>query len=235
MGEREEVVAAGADLTRRCQIDRAPRDLPGMTHRSRPHRRVAAPVSAILVAISLTLTLASCGGPSPEEQARAKAAAQAARERQEAEIERLAQQAASTREGACRDGLGKLLTSAGELNSRLKVGLNYSEYFEQVADLRVAYDSSNFDDLELPCIQGVGVRLERALNEFAGAARSWQRCMDDYACDDDANTSRLQTRWGTADQQIEAAKDALDELGNPDDEMREQAKATLAKGRTTPE
>lgn len=206
-----------------------------MTHPSRPNRRAAALIGAALLAAALTPTLASCGGPSPEEQARAKAADEAARERKDAEIERLAEQAASTREEACQDGLGELLTRAGELNSRLKVGLNYSEYFDQVADLRVAYDSSNFDDLELPCIQGVGVRLERALNEFAGAARSWQRCMDEYACDDDANTRRLQTRWSTADQQIEAAKDALDELGDPDDELRQQAKATLAKGGTTPE
>lgn len=205
-----------------------------MNHLSRPNRRAAALMGAALLATALSPTLASCGGPSPEDQARAKADAQAARERREAEIERLAEQAASTREEACRDGLGKLLTRAGELNSRLKVGLNYSEYFDQVADLRVAYDSSNFDDLELECIQGTGLRLERALNEFAGAARSWQRCMDDYACDDDANTRRLQTRWATADQQIETAKDALDELGEPDDEMREQAKATLAKGGTTP-
>lgn len=203
-----------------------------MTHRLHPARRAAALTGAALVAT--TFALSACGGPSPEEQAQAKAAAEAARERKEAEIERLAEQAASTREEACRDGLGKLLTSAGELNSRLKIGLNYSEYFDQVADLRVAYDSSNFDDVELPCIQGVGMRLERALNEFAGAARSWQRCVDDYACDDDDNTRRLQTRWSTADQQIEAANDALDELGNPDDELREQAKTTLAKSATTP-
>ncbi len=79
------------------------------------------------------------------------------------------------------------------------------------------------------------MRLERALNEFAGAARSWDRCVDDYACDNDDNTRRLQARWATAGQQIQAAKDALDELGDPDDDLREQAKATLAKGRTTPE
>lgn len=206
-----------------------------MTHPSRRVSRAARLIAAALVSASLAPALASCGGPSPEEQARAKAAAQAARERQEAEIERLAQQAASTREEACRDGLGKLLTSAGELNSRLTIGLDYSEYFDQVADLRVAYDSSSFDDLELRCIQGVGVRLERALNEFAGAARSWDRCVDDYACDNDDNTRRLQARWATAGQQIQAAKDALDELGDPDDDLREQAKATLAKSRTTPE
>ncbi len=67
-------------------------------------------------------------------------------------------------------------------------------------------------------LPGVGVRLERALNEFAGAARSWDRCVDDYACDNDDNTRRLQARWATAGQQIQAAKDALDELGDPDDD-----------------
>lgn len=254
MGERQEVAGTQEDLTgqreprdftltvpvlaarRPRQSDLSDRTrarrLFGMTHPSRPARRAATLIGATLVAT--TLALSGCGSPSPEEQARAKAAAEAARERKEAEIERLAKEAARTREDACRSGLGKLLTSASELNSRLKVGLNYSEYFDQVADLRVAYDSSNFDDLELPCMTGVGVRLERALNEFAGAARSWQRCMDDYGCDNDANTSRLQTRWRTADQQIEAAKDALDKLGEPDDELRDQAKATLAKSGTTP-
>lgn len=212
----------------------------------RPMNRRALWTVSLLVG-TVSIGLAGCGGPSEEELARAKKVATERKEKAaEARLERIddvAEGLAADRKEACEASAEDLVDAASELQSRLNVGLNYSDYVDKVADVRVAYDRIDFDEAEagdLECIQEVGLRLERAMNEYSAAARSWGTCVESYSCDEDDNTRRLQSRWDKAGQQIGAAETGLDNLGEVDEALTELATTQVDEeksptGATTPE
>ncbi len=89
------------------------------------------------------------------------------------EEERKRQEAAQ-----CGNAFQPLLTALRELDSRLDIGLNYSEYNERVGDVKVVYDQAvgqgeggGFD-----CVSSVGLPLENALQQYARASQSWSKC-----------------------------------------------------------
>lgn len=100
-----------------------------------------------------------------------------------------------------------------ELDSRLSVGLSYSDYATEVADVRVAYDQTDFDALEdIECMQGVGLPLERALNQFVRAANVWDECFEDIYCETDSVDPELQTHWSKASRLAGKADSGLDAM-----------------------
>lgn len=111
---------------------------------------------------------------------------------------------------ACTDELAPLLGSLEELDSRLSVGLSFSDYSERVGDARVAYDALDFASLSPDCIKGPGVQLEKALNSYQRAYTTWNDCIGDIDCSNDSIQGELQREWARATVQIgNARKDLL--------------------------
>jgi hypothetical protein len=111
---------------------------------------------------------------------------------------------------ACLSELDGLLSALQELDSRLGVGLSYSDYSERVGDVRVAYDQVNFGALELSCVTGAGSPLEDALNEHASAQNVWGDCIEDFDCDTDGIDPELQEHWSDASSAVSDAESWLD-------------------------
>jgi hypothetical protein len=166
--------------------------------------------------------------------------AAAAAKRAQAQGQRAARQADADADKAerlhdtCSQDMGDLLDAAKDLGSRLDVGLNYQSYSDKVADLKVAYDDIDFgsaDASELDCLTMVGLPLEKAVNRYISAYKTWNRCFEDLACDNDSITSSLQGQWAKADRQVQHAKRGLDHLRRAADDTRTEANRAQATAR----
>lgn len=165
-------------------------------------RRLALPA---LLALVLALAVA-CGGDSSaekkaaaEKEARAQASASAAAAAEKAEAARVAQQA---KFDECTEQIGPLSDALAEVNSRLSVGLNYSEYGDRLGDTRVAYDKIDVDRLVgiAPKCLNAAAKLEGAYNRYTAVLNRWGKCLDDYNCDfSEGETNRkTQADWSRA-------------------------------------
>jgi len=217
--------------------------MPGFTERVS-----SLPAVVRVVAVACLLALGSagvsgCGGDDGSAASREAAAAKKRQAQQQAE-ERATdarQRADEAREvhAACEGQLGTLVNRLGELDSRLSVGLNYDEYTDEVADLRVAYDKIDFDELGeagVSCLGSIGVPAENALNQFAKAVNQWGTCLDDFGCDTDSIEPKLQRRWSRATDYIDQAKDELDQLADEAEDLEQTATelAATASGGSGP-
>lgn len=150
-----------------------------------------------------------------EEAARARAALQARRERREREHQQLVFSTCSRTFAALQDKLGAL-------DSRLSVGMNFEAYGNAVASARVVYDRTDFGSIDLPevdrltCLGGVGVPLERALNQYVAAYGTWNDCIQEWGCDTDSIDGDLQARWSKATRAVVKSTSNLADL-EPDD------------------
>lgn len=164
------------------------------------------PFVAIVVLGFVGAVPVACGGDSEEEKRQAAAEKQEQRER----AERRKEQA---RFEDCEETFADLQDALTELGSRLDVGLSYDEYTNEVGDVKVAYDQTDFDSLEdFDCLGGVGLPLERALNQYSKAAGVWSDCFDDIDCDVDSIDPQLQSHWARATKAVESSKSGLDDL-----------------------
>ncbi len=149
------------------------------------------------------------GGCGTDEEAAKKAAAQ----------EKARQKAAEAKlvyEG-CKSHVGDLIDSLEEITSRLDIGLNYENYSQELGDVKVAYDKA-FDDTDVvvalgeDCVSNVAVPAENALNSHLKASILWDRCIEDFDCDPDANEKKMQKHWQRAQRQIAKSQSGLEDL-----------------------
>lgn len=169
--------------------------------------RIIAGVGLVL-ALGAVGVVALTGESEADKQARAKAV-----ERERAKRKALADYR------DCRRLQKGLLDELAELDSRLDIGLSYVNYSEKVADVRVAYDRIEFEELELECVSRVGVHAETALNEYTKAVSRWGDCIESPSCsvDDDAQPA-MQKRWSRAGRLRRKAERGLDKIkGGTDD------------------
>jgi hypothetical protein len=164
--------------------------------------------SLALCAIATTIAFSGCtSAEDHQQQLAAQKAAKAAK------VKKAKAKAAYA---ACDEHFSKLLKALDNLNSRLDVGLNYSQYGSKVGDAKVAYDaafkeetSSSDSGGAITCLTSVGLPAEKALNSYYKASNAWTKCFDDYACDDDTVKPKLQKYWGRAALQTERANAGL--------------------------
>ena len=71
-----------------------------------------------------------------------------------------------------------------------------------------AYESVPVDELELPCLAGVGTPAEKALNQYIEAANVWRECRADVSCGTYTIEPRLQRKWRVASHYIAIAQTA---------------------------
>lgn len=169
----------------------------------------------LLVAMAASVAV-GCGSSSSSETTTVDTVAQE-RTREEARKEREAEQRRAEEQvqyDDCRKLVGRMLTKAEELDSRLSIGLTYEKYGTAVADVRVVYDRVDFDELAAnpKCLTEVGLSVERALNQYARAAGIWSECFESWDCDMDTIDAKLQEKWSSAGRSLEKARDNLDAM-----------------------
>lgn len=171
-------------------------------------------IGIVAAVVGGMLLVAGCGQSAEEkqqEEARARAVLEARRERRE----RAHDLAVFT---TCSGAFSDLEDAVGELDSRLAVGLNFESYGTAVADVRVAYDKTDYDHIDLApadrlsCLGGVGVPLEKALNQYVAAYTRWNDCIQDLYCDTDSIDGELQSHWTKATRAAEKARANLEDL-----------------------
>lgn len=109
----------------------------------------------------------------------------------------------------CKDQMAGLSNALFELDSRLSVGLSFSDYSGKVADAKVAYDKLNISSLDSTCLSSVGGPEENAMNEYIAAYNLWNNCISDSACKNDSITTELQDHWSKAATILAATKTKL--------------------------
>jgi hypothetical protein len=171
--------------------------------------------TALLIAAT---ALSACGssGPSAADKAKVAAAQRRAVQHRNAVADlanaKTAAKEAQDQADNCESSAGDLVKTLGQLNSRLSIGLNYNEYGNRVADVRVAYDDVGFGDTDtqdLNCLTTVGLPAEKALNIYASAYNTWNKCFESFSCNNDDIDGTLQKRWAKATIHVEQAKSGM--------------------------
>lgn len=159
----------------------------------------------VTTSVLLLLILTACGSdpvtPTQQEPSTSSPTVDVDEEAAEqAEVDRL----------ACLDGVGDFHGELTELDSRLSVGLVFTDYAKQVSDVRVAYDAVKWTSLPPDCITEAGIPLENAMNSYLKAHTRWNKCNQNLGCSQDSITKDLQAHWADATREITDASKYLD-------------------------
>lgn len=175
---------------------------------------------ALVAVVGAMLLATGCGGeesggPSAAEVSASKASASAS----EASASSAAyeEQLKERRYQACSEMNSDLIKALRQIDSRLAVGLNYSEYGDRLGDARVEYDNAVSiaeDGIAQPCLQKVGSLLEEAFGDYADVLTLWGECIDDYTCDFSAGDTNVKAQrwWAEAGRKIARADANLDDM-----------------------
>ena len=109
----------------------------------------------------------------------------------------------------CVRQIGPFVSALENLNSRLAVGLSFSDYSTRVGDVRVAYDRINAAKLDQLCVTLVGSPSEDAFNAYVSAYNTWNDCVGKSGCTEKTVDAKLQVLWTKASGLIEQVKAAL--------------------------
>jgi hypothetical protein len=109
----------------------------------------------------------------------------------------------------CIIAMTPLVTGLEDLDSRLSVGLNFSDYSQKVGDLKVAHDKIKPSTLDLQCLSGLGSPAETALNDYIHAYNTWNDCIGKVGCTNATIKSSLQADWAKATTIISGLRAAM--------------------------
>jgi hypothetical protein len=139
---------------------------------------------ATCVAALLAFAATGCGGPSKAQKAQ-----------------------------KCQSQIGAFVDALEELNSRLSVGLSFSDYSEKVGTVRVAYDKITPRELDPDCLDAAGAG-ESAMNSYVTAYNTWNDCIGSDSCTTDSIDSDLQQDWAEAIPKVKQARSRLEAVGS---------------------
>lgn len=149
------------------------------------------------------LVVAGCGGPSQEQKEAA------VKERAKAKKLKLSAEESAAVAVTCRQQVGGLLRALRSTESRLNVGMSFTDYGEQVGGISIGYDRMPVSRMDFDCVGGPGVAGEKAFNSYQSAYNTWNDCIGDFGCDVDSINPELQKQWAKASRQITRARSAL--------------------------
>lgn len=112
----------------------------------------------------------------------------------------------------CVKSLDRFRSQIKALDGRLGVGLSFDEYGTKVGDVAAAYNQTDFEAGGVDCLTEVVLPLETAVNQYKKAYDIWQKCFEDYACENDSITPELQDHWSKATLQIQKSDFGLEGL-----------------------
>ncbi len=108
----------------------------------------------------------------------------------------------------CADDLRPVLDALEQMDARLDVGLNRSQYGDRMGDISVAYnrlDATTLVGKGAGCI-ATAVLLEEAFNEYIQANTAWGDCIASSSCSMDSVQPKLQRHWSTASGKLASAR-----------------------------
>lgn len=108
----------------------------------------------------------------------------------------------------CADDLRPVLDALEQMDARLDVGLNRSQYGDRMGDVSVAYnrlDATTLVGKGAGCI-ATAVLLEEAFNEYIQANTAWGDCIASSSCSMDSVQPKLQRHWSTASGKLTSAR-----------------------------
>ena len=123
-----------------------------------------------------------------------------------------------------------MLNALDQINSRLGVGLNFSDYSGRVGDAQVAYNASAFTKLSgtgYDCLEKVSVPAESALNEYIAAYNKWNDCVSNVDCSTDSIDGELQKHWTKATSFVLKSKSGLEGISSGAATRFERAQAAI--------
>jgi hypothetical protein len=175
-----------------------------------------------LCALALSASACGGGGPSEEEiaadrQALTTAIATEIRRRDVVHLEAKAKKRAQT----CRSHVAGFVEALRDVDSRLDVGLSYSEYSDAVGDAAVERGrAGNAASAGRACAR-IANAAESAFNLYNGAVQTWNDCIFDdpisiydVGCTLDDIEFDLQLNWLKASDKVETAVERLESLGS---------------------
>jgi hypothetical protein len=101
-----------------------------------------------------------------------------------------------------------LVDALDELDARLDVGLNFSDYSERVGDVSVAYNRVDFEAVGgygSSCL-ATAILLEEAFNKYIGAKNRWNDCITDPDCTNESIERGQQADWEDASEKLDEAR-----------------------------
>lgn len=107
---------------------------------------------------------------------------------------------------ACVAELSSLYNAEIDLQGRLTVGINESNYSSRVGDIAAAYNALTLSALDYDCVKYVGVPLESAYNDYSTAAQKWNKCIVSFSCTNKSIQPTLRRLWSKADAQLAKAR-----------------------------
>jgi len=109
----------------------------------------------------------------------------------------------------CQSQVGSFLGSMDSLRRRLAVGVTYEQYIDEVRGVRSTYRDVPVDDLQLDCVNAVGIPSEKAFNRYIKAANDWGACISELGCGSAMVEPVLQQRWRVAAHFLAEAQQGL--------------------------
>jgi hypothetical protein len=117
---------------------------------------------------------------------------------------------------ACKRAVGPLLRAESQVDDRLNVGIQFSDYTSRLGDISVAYSHAvtalKAGVIPQSCINRVGLPLQRAFNDYRAAGNVWNHCITDYSCRFDHGSPALkkaQAKWSAASVALDDARSNL--------------------------
>ena len=132
----------------------------------------------------------------------------------------------------CEGEIGPFMQQVTDLDSRLDLGLAYTEYSEHVGDAKVAHDRINLksevlrddSDNSTNCLNAA-VAAEGALDQYIKAQRTWNECVfgeglhfDEecgkclYDCSVDDIEAIIRANWSAAHKSLDSARKRLNTI-----------------------
>jgi hypothetical protein len=113
----------------------------------------------------------------------------------------------------CHSLLGDFLAALTQLDSRVSAGLQFEDYGQQVAGIRVTFERIETSSVESDCLTTVQLPAERALNRYVEAYNIWNNCVGNGAsCAKAEVMPKLEAKWAEATSQIDVAETGLKAL-----------------------
>lgn len=172
------------------------------------------PFASVVVGLAVCgMFLSACGGPSASEKLQSRQLegsrlAVVVRKREASAALRLRRAEITS----CGKKIGPFMRELGDMDSRLDVGLNFSDYSTKVGDVRAAYGQIPPQSLFGACLTAA-LAGQDALNDYISAYSTWNDCVGDINCDNDSITPDLQDSWAKATNKVASAKGAYARVG----------------------
>jgi len=167
-------------------------------------------LTALICLIGVAVLAAGCGGQSKEQRAAARSEQL---DKLAPTLESRLQAQADSQKTACENELGDFLDALEEIDSRLDIGMTFTDYGGKTADAKVAHDRVNASNLTPAACVKAAVAGEDALESYISAYTIWNDCIQSDYCETEYKEPELQAKWLQASRKHDKAQRLFESVG----------------------